>query len=199
MVIILNGAGSSGKSTLAQRLMVGMKKPTVYHGFDFLIPTLLPHEDSFKDAIEPDDRTYIRRLDKDLYKKMHDNNLSLLPLIYEFIVPLHKGGFNVIVDTLLIGDDIIPLFTILNGIETYFVGVICSLEELQRRELQRKDRHEGQAEWAFRRIHENKIYDIEVDTSKDDVRSCTQKIIEYIGRAKPTALSKMMELYNSTR
>jgi chloramphenicol 3-O-phosphotransferase len=72
MVIILNGAGSSGKSTIAQRLMMKIEEPTVYHNFDFLIPTLLPHRDSFMPALDAENRSYLRRLDGELYKKMSE-------------------------------------------------------------------------------------------------------------------------------
>ena len=135
------------------------------------------------------------RLDNTLYKKMNEKNLSLLPLIYEFIVPLHHGGFNVIVDTLLPGKCIVVLFTILNDIETYLIGIHCPVEELRRRESLRKDRKLGNVERQYEKVHENKIYDIEVDTFTFDVEQCVKKIIEHINQEEPIAFSKMKQLY----
>ena len=94
MVVILNGTGSSGKSSIAQRLMERIEVPTVYHGYYMLVPTLLPHRDSFKPAFDPDQQAYVRRLDGAQYAKMRQQKMSLPPLIYEFIVPLHIGGLD---------------------------------------------------------------------------------------------------------
>lgn len=199
MVIILNGAGSSGKSTIAQKLTTHIIEPTVYHNFDLLIPTLLPHKDSFKPPTDPDSRTYVRRLDDGLYGKMRESGLSLLPLVYEFIKPLHRGGFNVVVDTLLPGECIIPLFTMLSGIETYVIGIRCSLDELRQRELQRKDRKVGNAEKTFHTVHMNKIYDLEVDTSKLDADGCAKQIVDYVSKASPVAFGKMQKLYEKNK
>lgn len=190
MVIILNGAGSSGKSTIARHLLKKMKEPTVYHGFDTLIPTLLPHRESFDSATDESQRNYICRLDDELYAKMNDKNLSLLPLVYEFIVPLSRGGFHVIVDTLLPGECINPLFRILDGIPTYLIGVRCSEKELCRRELLRGDRKQGSAIKSNNRVHVNMIYDIEIDTTNANADSCAKCISEHVSTSEPRGFTE---------
>ena len=194
MVIILNGAGSSGKSSIARHLLKEIQDPTVYHGFDFLIPALIPHKDSFGPAADESNRTYVRKLDNELHARMNNRNLSLLPLIYEFIVPLVRGGFHVIVDTLLPGECISPLFDILDGIPTYLIGVRCSEGELTRRERLRADRKQGSAIKTADWIHLNMIYDFEVDTTENNPRSCALLIIEHVFTSDPHGFSETKAL-----
>jgi chloramphenicol 3-O-phosphotransferase len=46
MILLLNGTSSSGKSTLAKYLLKAFDEPFIFHSFDSLVPSLLPHPDS---------------------------------------------------------------------------------------------------------------------------------------------------------
>jgi chloramphenicol 3-O phosphotransferase len=197
MVCILNGASSSGKSTISQQLVSMIDTPTVYHGFDFLIPSLLPHKESFASPANRNTRVYTRCLDEVLYQKIVDSGIDVLQVIYNFIPILHRGGLNVIVDTLLPETTIIPLFTILESVDTYFIGIRCSIEELNRREENRGDRSFGNAARTARSVHLHKLYDIEVDTEKHDAKGCAEQIIAHIRNTKPVAFSRMKNKYES--
>ena len=63
---------------------------------------------------------------------------------------------------------------------TCWVGVRCSLEELERRELARGDRRRGLARWQFMRVHEGKPYALEVDTSRRTPEECAAAILEFV-------------------
>ncbi|MET0787508.1 MAG: hypothetical protein ABWY25_12485 [Paenisporosarcina sp.] len=56
------------------------------------------------------------------------------------------------------------------------VGVHCSIKELERREIQRGDRHSGLALSQLDFVHnQQEQYDVEVDTSVDSIESCIKK------------------------
>ena len=60
-----------------------------------------------------------------------------------------------------------------------FVKVICSLEELKRREISRGDRAIGNAEWQVKQsLYPIDGYDIVVDTSKMSLQECTKTIFK---------------------
>lgn len=63
----------------------------------------------------------------------------------------------------------------------YFVGVHCSVEELERREKLKGDRRIGQAKKQLDFVHQqNEPYHLEVNTDQGAIGSNTQAIIELI-------------------
>ena len=58
-----------------------------------------------------------------------------------------------------------------------FVGVLCPLAELERRERGR-NRMQGLAKWQFDRVHAHGTYDLQVDTSVSDPIECALQIKE---------------------
>jgi chloramphenicol 3-O phosphotransferase len=57
-----------------------------------------------------------------------------------------------------------------------FVGVFAPLEILEERERRRGDRLIGLARWQYGRVHRNRRYDLEVETSRDTALTCAQRI-----------------------
>ena len=57
-----------------------------------------------------------------------------------------------------------------------FVGVKCPVEELERRELARGDRHVGFARWQFERVHRFGACDFEIDTSVNTPGACAETL-----------------------
>ncbi len=70
-------------------------------------------------------------------------------------------------------EDCIDVF---EGLDVLFVGVVCPLEVLEAREKDRGDRTLGQARGQAGIIHQNCIYDLEVDTSKLSASECADQI-----------------------
>lgn len=71
---------------------------------------------------------------------------------------------------------------VMAGIDVVFVGVRCSLDALQRREQQRGDRPLGTAARQIEQVHAHRIYDLEVDTSTNTVKTCSNQIKAFLGR-----------------
>ena len=158
-IILLNGVSSSGKTTIAKELI--NKLPDYFH---YSI-------DDFDIVIE--------------HMEDRDNN-RLIPIETEYffhrtIAMFSDKGVNLIVDHV-----IHDRFTredckeSLTGYPVLFVGVHCPVEELERREKERGDRRIGQAKEQLEFVHREEIYDIEVDTFKDGLEGCIEKILEKV-------------------
>jgi chloramphenicol 3-O phosphotransferase len=192
MVIVLNGTSSSGKSTVSKGILRLSKDLFVYYNIDFLVPCLFPHPDSFLPAhkIEPDfQRSFTRKLDVGLYQKNKDSG-KILPL-YELIPALEQRKSKVIVDT-IIYDPKELLF--LNPETTFFVKIFCPLEELVRREANRKDRKPANARRQFDKLYNDMKYDFEVDTSRNTSRVCAEHILSFVNHSSPAVLLELSHI-----
>lgn len=193
MVLLLNGVTSSGKSTISSNILRLTTDPFVYFNVDFLIPSLLPHEDSFRPASKIGnnfDREYVRKLDVDLYKRIYSKGNSI-PM-YELVRILEEIDLNVIVDTIIFDlNDFIRFF---NVRKTYLIKIYCSIEELIKREKIRKDRKTGNVKKQYDLVHNNKIYDFKVNTHQNTAEQCAKLIIDYTHHNQPFALQKWQEV-----
>jgi chloramphenicol 3-O phosphotransferase len=70
------------------------------------------------------------------------------------------------------------------GLPAYLIGIRCSLEILEQRERKRKDRTLVQARAYQEKVHTHGLYDLEVDTGKDDPETCAQQVIDFLA-SKP--------------
>jgi chloramphenicol 3-O phosphotransferase len=75
-----------------------------------------------------------------------------------------------------------------------FVKVDCPLDELKRREAARGDRRPGLAEYQFHRVHQNKQYDITVNTASMTVDECVEAIMNWMQAGHtPMAFAQMQQ------
>jgi len=90
-------------------------------------------------------------------------------------------GINLIVDHIL-HDRFTRenIFKVLAAYPILFVGVHCPGKELDRREKSRGDRFTGQGRKQLEFVHQNEIYDIEVNTFLESCESCSNKIVEFL-------------------
>ena len=153
-IILLNGASSSGKSTLAKALQAQLETPHV---------TLA--EDDFWFKLPEGDHPFEVR-----YR-----------LYYGFmscIAALAERGNYVIVDTVADDRDALREFArLLSPYRVLFVGVHCALPVLEEREQARGDRTPGTARRQFEHVHTHTPYDIEVDTSQATLIECIESIL----------------------
>ena len=102
--------------------------------------------------------------------------------MHHSLAALARCGNNLIVDHLLIeGEEpetwLTERLTLLSPFDVFFVGVHCSLDELERREQARGDRPTGLARWQIERMHRRTVYDFEVDTSVLTTQECAAQIV----------------------
>ena len=68
---------------------------------------------------------------------------------------------------------------VLAPFHTLYVGVHCSLDELERRERGRTNRL-GLSRWSFHRVHAGVEYDLVVDTTTATPLECAQRIRDVV-------------------
>lgn len=175
-VIILNGASSSGKTSILNELQSLFDEPYLNAGIDKFI-WMLPKR--YLDRPLWDDvlglATEAGEMGSRLFSSMH-----------KVIQLLSLEGMNVIADHVMVEpkwtEECARLFA---PLPAYLIGIQCPLEVLIQREANRKDRTLGQAEAQYPFVHKNVIYDLAVDTSLLSVEDCALQIKEYIDFGKP--------------
>jgi chloramphenicol 3-O phosphotransferase len=158
-VLFLQGTSSAGKSTLATALQREL--------------------DEYWWALEADDITRMQPTGErtDWWKPTpeerphlswsHETRFSRwLSGYFGCLATIARTGSNVIaVGGWLQTSWLLDLAATLDGIEALCVGVYCSLEELERRELARGDRRPGYARSQYDLVHTHAPYDVHVDTA----------------------------------
>lgn len=175
-VIVLNGASSSGKTSILNQLQGLLVEPYLNVGIDKFI-WMLPKR--YLDRPLWDDvlglATESGAMGSRLFSSMH-----------KVIQLLSLEGMNVVADHVMVEPEWVgECARLFSPLPAYFVGVQCPLEVLIQREFARKDRTLGQAEAQFPLVHKDMIYDLVVDTSLLSIEECALKIKEYIDLREP--------------
>ncbi|MEO5664989.1 MAG: AAA family ATPase [Nocardioides sp.] len=160
-VILLNGASSSGKSSIGDALLECLPDPW------FLVPV-----DAFG-AMRSETRT--QHLDDvELAEVLKRTRLGY----HRAVAGLAAAGNDVIMDYPLSErwrlDDLV---TVLDGYDVTLVEVRCSPEELAHREHERGDRPVGLAQ-SQTAVYEHGDFDIVVDTTRAAPAACAAHIAE---------------------
>jgi len=186
-IILLNGASSSGKTSILHTIQDMLDEPYLDAGIDKFI-WMLP-------------KRYLERPLWDdvlgLANKGGVTGHSLVHGMHQAIASLSRAGNHVLVDHVLVEPiwlrECVDLFC---DLPAYFVGVRCPLSVLEQREKFRKDRTLGQARAQFELVHAHGMYDVEVDTSLLSPTQCAQKIITRVSCGlPPSAFSQLKNEY----
>lgn len=162
-VILLNGVSSSGKSMIARQLLIDLEEPWFHMGVDMF------------GAMRSERRTH--ELDAAGVEEVLRRTRAGF---HRAVAGMVHAGNDIVMDHVLSEpwrlDD---LLTVMAGIDVVFVGVHCSVDELERRENLRGDRTIGTAASQIGQVHAHGIYDMHVDTSTDTPGACSAQIREY--------------------
>jgi chloramphenicol 3-O phosphotransferase len=152
-VIFLNGASSSGKSTLAKALQRALEEPFLHVSSDqFVSAGMLPD----------------RREDSGPFNWWNQMRPRFFAGFHRCLPALAGAGNDLIVEHVIEfpawRDELAQL---LAHLDVFLVGVYCDLDELDRRERARGDRRigEGRCHVEEDLIHTFGPYDLEVDTT----------------------------------
>ncbi len=186
-IIFLNGASSSGKTSVLNELQDLLTEPFLNAGIDKFI-WMLP------------DRYLERPLwDEVLGLADHAGSAghTLFKGMHRAIAALAVSGNNVLADHVLVEEswlrDCAVLFA---GLPAFLIGLRCPLGVLEEREKQRRDRTLGQARLQHELVHAHGLYDLEVDTSQLDPYQCAVLIKDRIDSgALPTAFARLKSRY----
>jgi chloramphenicol 3-O phosphotransferase len=171
-IIIVHGASSSGKSSLARALQARLDRPFFHYSIDHLRDSgVLPMA-----RIRAGDFQW-RAMRQNFFDGFHRS-----------IAAFAAAGNDLILEHII--DDAAwrrQLIDLLSPFDLFFVGVHCSLKELRRRESERGDRPLGSAESDFHAIHKGVRYDFEVDAEQPLAGNVEQVIAAWQTRRAPSA------------
>lgn len=163
-VVLLNGVSSSGKSTLARQLLADFDTPWFHMGVDMF--GAMRAEAQTRDLDDARLTEVLRRTRAGFHRAARGMALA---------------GNNIVMDHVLSEPwRLSDLLTVMADVDVVFVGVHCDAAVLMEREIARGDRVVGTAAAQMEPTHNHGLYDVEVDTSTDDVQACATHIREYL-------------------
>ncbi|MEZ4513893.1 MAG: AAA family ATPase [Chloroflexota bacterium] len=176
-IILINGASSAGKSTLARAVQQQFPLPLLHISFDLFI-------------------------DGDILPKpqIRDGTFSwqaMRPTVFDGYfrcwAALALAGNHLVIDHIIETEASLRyILQLLAGIDVFFVALHCSLEELERREEARGDRRSGDARTDLAIVHRYTRYDLELHSDKATVAENVVRLIAAWGQWQhPTAFKQM--------
>jgi len=175
-IVLLNGAGSAGKGSIAKALQTIASEPFLHVQMD-----------AFMDMLP---EAYHEHPAGFTYETVHEDGKPLVVIrsgpvgkralrgMRHAIAAMAGQGNNLIVDDVLCDGEVPEYVSLLSGFDLYLVGVFAPLEVLEARERQRGDRLIGLARWQYDRVHKDINYDLEIDTSIATPMECAKLIQE---------------------
>jgi len=184
-LILLNGASSAGKTTIARALQQLSSTPCFHAQIDAFAKMLPPSEMG---------RCVLEASGAFAGKAVHAFHTAVVALV--------RDGETVIVDHVL-GEDrlwVQDLIGMSSDIRVLVVGVHCDLPALCERERNRTDR-EGFEDIAVRqhhRVHDALCYDVEVDTTHAGPEDCARKILDAMESPILNAWGNILQKWSAT-
>lgn len=176
-IILLDGASSAGKSTLAMAMQRRLPMPFWHYSIDHLrVAGVLPWA-----RIDSGEFAW-SRLRGAFFDGFHRS-----------VAAFAEAGNNLLVEHIVETEEwMLRLVRLLAGFDVFFVGIHCPLDELERRERQRGDRRPGEARADFAFVHTFGSYDFEVSSTEDADVMASRVVAAWQARATPSAFTKML-------
>jgi chloramphenicol 3-O phosphotransferase len=178
-IILIHGASSAGKSTLAVAVQEKIDIPLLHISFDLFIDgRILPMQ------------------------RIRNGDFSWQAIRPQVIDGLHQtwrtlalAGNDLIIDHIVETEaEMNKLVHLLSDIDVFFVALYCSLAELERREIQRGNRRSGEAQADFYNVHNYTTYDLELDSEQNSVEDNVNSLIgAWRERKRPNAFDRMAD------
>ena len=170
-IVLLNGTSSAGKSSIAKQLQV-LSGCTLAH----------MHIDMYLEVFN------FRHL-RDKETRLNIVNTAI-DLFHASIANVCEKPFPLVVDTVFQEhcryEELVKIFADRN---VCFVGVRCEKDEAIKRERERGNRPIGLVEFQYDLVHENKPYNIEVDTSNSSAEECAAEILSFLNNSEVSGVN----------
>ena len=178
-IVLLNGVGSVGKSSIAKALQSITAEPFLHVEMDVFMEML------------PD--AYQEHPDGFAYETIYEDGKPLVVIktgpvgertlsgMRHAIAAMAAQGNNLIVDEVMLEHEKAEYARLLAPFELFLVGVVAPLEVLEQRERDRGDRLPGLARWQYDRVHKNMKYDLVIDSSSATPLDCAELIKRRFG------------------
>jgi chloramphenicol 3-O phosphotransferase len=178
-VILLNGPGSAGKTTLAKALQRVTTEPFLHVSMDTFLEMPPPRHDNHPDTF------HWTTTDEDGHPRTAfrtgPKGAALMRGFRQSIAGLAAEGWNVIADDVAVASDWQDYRVRLAPYAFSTVKVHAPLEVLEAREIARGDRMHGLARDQWQHIHAGIDYDFEVDTGTLAPEAAAQAICDRFG------------------
>lgn len=170
-IVILNGASSAGKSSLAHAFQAQSSRQWVRLSVD----------DAF-DAFPAGANLHTVPYDR------------LRRVFYQQIALWAAEGFDLIVDTVFEEPGCVrKVAQHLHPYTVYLVGLHCPLAELQRREAARGNRPVGLAQSQFDIVHSYCSYDLELNSGNENLTAHNAQAVAELLQQPPHAFDKLQQ------
>lgn len=176
-ILLLNGASSAGKSTLARAMQSQLAEPFWHWSIDHVLEA----------GVLPRERIAAGEFD---WKAMRP---AFFDGFHRTIPALAAAGNDLIVEHIVeTAGWMRSLVDLLAPFDVFHVGVRCPLPELERRELARGDRRIGSAREDDARTHGFGEYDVEVDSTRATPDELAADVLgAWRARRAPGAFARM--------
>lgn len=174
--ILLNGASSSGKSSIARSVQARIDSPFWHISIDHLRDAGVLPMDRIRSGEfpwTPQREAFFEGFESALPAFLRPGNNLIVEHIVETSAWMQR------------------LVSLLEGFDVFFVGVHCPLAELERREIARGDRRIGDARRDFYSVHNHATYDLELDSTEPPELNADRLIAAWRARTEPSAFSRM--------
>ena len=188
-VIFLNGASSSGKSSIAKQLQDLSDQPYLHIGIDSII-AMMPAKVNNLTGETANAGFYWREValngGQRGFKIQKGEVAQQLNSAYrKMLQSLLHSGIRLIIDEVIDGQSEIQIWRrLLQPYHSFYVAVDCNLAQLQRREIARGNRKLGSSCEQFYSVHQGVDYDLRVDTQAYSSSECAALILSAIDDLK---------------
>lgn len=190
LIVLMNGTSSAGKTSISHELI--NQKEILFHHLS--IDDFFHNFNEFIDKKFPDIEP-TREVDDHVVAQIIFD--PIVSMFYSTVKLFSEMGLNVIVDTVIEHDKWFnECLDVFSDQPTLFIGVICSKEELIRREQIRGDRQIGLASSQFDKVYCFNEYDLEVNTEELNPIECAEKILSFIKSDKDYSVFKKLSKRN---
>lgn len=211
-IILINSTTCAGKTTLTRELQKLSEKPYLATDYDIFIAMMATKYVMLdKSILQPQHHPYATESNRwtrdgfEVYQKVENPRTyglrmgraawTIMRGMTQAYAALARAGNNLVLGD-IITERLLPEYcTALQGLRVYFVGVNCSLEELERREHAMPNRTVGCARAQFPQVHVPGEYDMWVNTEKDNPTTCAQQILDFVAKNEPKAFQKLVPRY----
>jgi chloramphenicol 3-O phosphotransferase len=178
-IVLLNGAGSAGKTSIAaalQTITTGVFLRVEMDAFLMMLPEAsFGHPEGLVfETVQEDGKPSVMITSGPVAERTFRG-------MRHAIAAMAAQGNNQIVDEVMLNGEMAEYVTLLAPFDLVTVGIFAPLDILEARELQRGDRMIGLARWQYNRVHKNMVYDLEVDTSHATPIECAKLIQQKFG------------------
>jgi chloramphenicol 3-O phosphotransferase len=189
-IIYLNGTSSSGKTSITRALSELLNQPYLHCPID-LFEQMILHQ-QIQRGVVPDLQTVQSGFTACIAAlSSQGNNVIVDDVICE---PFSNPGTE---SPLTTRELLLQRISTLHTFNLLFVKVYCPLQIVEQREQARGNRTLGLASFQFHRVHQDSLYDVEVDTSQHTPDTCAAQILAALAQTHtPRAFQTMATQFN---